>query len=102
MQFVPLAGILVSFLMRILLNVAVILSPCSAPWMVGEGDSCVAADGLMVAEGLLVAALLGVSGLVGLLGLTLVSSQHRSVLIVGSVVCLVGSFLGLFNAVLFS
>ena len=56
----------------------------------------------MVAEGLLVAALLGVSGLVGLLGLTLVSSQHRSVLIVSSVVCLVGSFLGLFNAMLFS
>lgn len=105
MIYVPLGGMLLVFLFEILLNVLIVVSPCSAPWMVASvaPGECAISSGVQFVEALASAAILGLCGLAGLLAAVGgIGSQRNPALGVTAVICLVGGFLELFNAWLYS
>lgn len=103
MAYVPLAGILIAFLLDILLNAIIIVSPCSAPWMVAAGtESCTLANGAWLVESLISAAIMGISGLTGLLRFASSTSSRNTPLGTASIICLAGGFLKLMDAWMYS
>lgn len=103
MVYLPLGAILATFLLDILLNVITLISPCSAPWMVGAPvDTCSMADGVYMAQSLIASAILGICGLTGILKAASGSAAKNTALGPTSVICLVGGFYKLLNAWMFS
>ena len=95
-------GIALNFLMQLLLNGLLQISPCDAPWMImrDEPDFCNASDGLMALQHLLCSTFLFAGGLLGsLFLLNNKGSDKSSCVICGAT--LFGSFVQFTNMVLF-
>jgi hypothetical protein len=97
MAYVPLASIFLFFLIDIIQQIFIEISPCSAPWMTAlPGGACTLRDFASVIHLLLGAAVIGVGGVVGLVTAFAGEGEARRQAMVCSLVCFVGAFSRLF------